>query len=136
MLAANRSTAFVTLLVTISISVWSCASSHLLRVDYQLPQTSDSLVGTRVSLSLEDERRNKAFLTQNARNTLSDFSGYFTLTISEVDSKKKLLGAFDLTSVVKEVFKNRLLHDDVAVVDPQDGVAEIKIVLKEFMLDL
>jgi hypothetical protein len=136
MRSAKHSFALITLILAIGIGAWSCTSSHLLRVHYKLPEASDSLAGARVSLSLEDQRRNKAFLTQNARDTLNDFSGYFTLTISEPDSGKKLLGAFDLTSAVKEIFKNRLRHDDIAVVDPKEDVAEIKIVLKEFLLDL
>jgi hypothetical protein len=81
-------------------------------------------------------RRNKAFLTQNARKSLNDFSGYFTIRVSEDGSGEKLLGAFDLTSAVKEIFKQRLLHTGVKVVDQKDGIAEIQIVLKEFMLDL
>jgi hypothetical protein len=124
------------LLLIVTISVWSCASSHLLRVHYQLPATSDSLEGTRASLSLEDMRRNKAFLSQNARNSLSDFSGYFTLRVSDDGSGEKLLGAFDLTSAVKEIFKQKLLNAGITVVDQKDGIAEIQIVLKEFMLDL
>jgi hypothetical protein len=124
------------LLLIVTISVWSCASSHLLRVHYQLPATSDSLKGTRASLSLEDMRRNKAFLSQNARNSLSDFSGYFTLRVSDDGSGEKLLGAFDLTSAVKEIFKQKLLNAGITVVDQKDGIAEIQIVLKEFMLDL
>ena len=127
-----RSLAMTALLLIVSINVWSCASSHLLRVHYQLPPSSDSLAGARASLSLEDMRRNKAFLSQNARKSLNDFSGYFTIRISNDGSGEKLLGAFDLTSAVKQ----RLLHTDITVVDQQDGIAEIQIVLKEFMLDL
>ena len=81
-------------------------------------------------------RRNKAFLSQTARKSLNDFSGYFTIRISDDGSGEKLLGAFDLTSAVKEIFKQRLLHTDITVVDRQDGIVEIQIVLKEFMLDL
>jgi hypothetical protein len=136
MQSANRSLAMSTLLLIVTVSVWSCASSHLLRVHYQLPATSDSLAGARASLSLEDMRRNKAFLSQNARNSLSDFSGYFTLRVSNDSTGEKLLGAFDLTSAVKEVFKQRLLHAGITVVDQKEGIAEIQIVLKEFMLDL
>jgi hypothetical protein len=124
------------LLLIAGINVWSCASSHLMRVHYQLPPSPDSLAGARASLSLEDMRRNKAFLTQNARKSLNDFSGYFTIRVSEDGSGEKLLGAFDLTSAVKEIFKQRLLHTGVKVVDQKDGIAEIQIVLKEFMLDL
>jgi hypothetical protein len=39
-------------------------------------------------------------------------------------------------SAVKEIFKQRLLNAGITVVDQKDGIAEIQIVLKEFMLDL
>ena len=133
---ASRSFAISALLLIVTVSVWSCASSHLLRVHYQLPATSDKLAGARASLSLEDKRRNKAFLSQNARDSLSDFSGYFSLSVSEDGSAEKLLGAFDLPSVVKEVFKQRLLHAGIKVVDQKDDIAEVQIVLKDFLLDL
>ena len=124
----KRSLAMTAFLLIVSLNVWSCASSHLLRVHYQLPPSPDSLAGTRASLSLEDMRRNKAFLTQNARKSLNDFSGYFTIRVSEDGSGEKLLGAFELTSAVKEVFKQRLLHSGITVVDQQDGIADIQIV--------
>ena len=133
---ASRSLATTALLLIVTISAWSCASSHLLRIHYQLPATSDSLAGARASLSLEDKRRNKAFLSQNARDSLSDFSGYFTLSVSEEGSGEKLLGAFDLPSVVKEVFRQRLQHTGIKVVDQKEGIAEVQIVLKDFLLDL
>jgi len=132
----KRSLAITALMVIVGMCAGSCTSPQLLRVHYQLPATSDSLEDIRVSLALKDMRRNKAFLSQSARETLSDFSGNFTLLVSPDDSSGTLLGAYNLTSAVKALFRQRLLHEGITVVDKKDGDAEMEIGLKECMLDL
>ena len=136
MLSFKRSLTITALVVFIGICVWSCASTQLLRINYQLPASADSLENIRVSVAVNDMRRTKAFLSQSARETLKDFSGNFTLLVSQDASSSALLGAYDLTSAVNALFTQRLLHAGITVVDKKAGDAEMEIVLKECMLDL
>jgi len=136
MLSFTRSLTITARVVFIGIFACSCAPTQLLRINYQLPASTASLEDIRVSVAVNDMRRTKAFLSQSARETLKDFSGNFTLLVTQDESSSALLGAYDLTAAVNALFTQRLLHAGVTVVDKNDGDAEMEIVLKECMLDL
>ena len=114
----------------------ACADTQFLKVHYQPPPKSDTLEDIRVHLSFKDTRRNKAILSEAARKDLTDFSGYFTLVVGPADSNGTLLGAYDLESLIIEVFKQRLQHSGVKVVEEKDSNVEMTVRLKEFRLDL
>ena len=132
----KQSIAMIALLFLCGSGLWSCASSPFLKVHYQLPDESESLKDITVFLSFNDTRRNKAILSQPAREDLRDFSGNFTLVIGGQNTPEKLLGVYNLASLVKEIFTQRLQHSGIEVVENPNGPAEIEIVLKEFRLDL
>lgn len=117
------------------IFVCSCSSTQFLRVHYQLPAKSESLRGAEVSLIFKDMRKNPAIISQSAKKELRDFSGDFTLVVARENENGKLIGVFDLSSMLKEIFKQRLENTGINVSEEKDLETQIEFVLKEFILD-
>ena len=115
---------------------WSCAPSNLLRVHYQLPAKSDSLEGRQVFLTFKDAREKKTILSKSAREDLRDFSGIFTLVVAQASGDEKLLGAYDLSALLKEAFKHRLGQSGLQVTEKIQLKHQIEFVLNRFVLDL
>jgi len=131
-----RSIKMITMILFAGICVGACTPSQFLKVHYQLPAEPDTLEGISVNLTFTDMRRNKAILSKAAREDLTDFSETFTLVVGPADTDGKLLGVYDLASLLKEVFTLRLQHSGIKVVDKKESMAEIEIGLKDFRLDL
>ncbi len=126
----------LTLMVITGIFAGACTQSQFLKVHYQLPPERDTLENISVQLSFTDKRRNKAILSHAARKDLPDFTGNFTLVVGPAEEDGKLLGVYDLDTLFKETFRQRLQYAGVKVVEGKDSNAEIEIALKEFRLDL
>ena len=124
------------LIVLTAICTTACTESQFLKVHYQFPPEPETLENITVKLSFTDMRRNKAILSQAARKSLSDFTGNFTLVVGLAEEDGRLLGVYDLESLFKETFKQRLQFAGVKVVEQGDSNAELEIGLKEFRLDL
>ncbi|UCG04856.1 MAG: hypothetical protein JSV83_13090 [Desulfobacterales bacterium] len=124
------------LIFFIATGLCCCAPSNLLRVHYQLPPRSDELAGNQIFLSFKDAREKKTMLSESAREALSDFSGNFTLVVGQDAGGEKLLGAYDLDSLLKEAFKQRIEHTGIQVSEKMQLETQIEFVLKQFMLDL
>ena len=115
---------------------WSCAPSNLLRVHYQLPARSESLADKQVFLTFKDARENKSMLSKSARGDLPDFSGIFTLVVVQAPGDEKLLGAYDLSALLREAFKQRLVQSGLQVTEKIQLKHHIEFVLNRFVLDL
>jgi len=116
---------------------FACASHNFLKVHYRLPSQSEALKGLTVYLSFKDMRPNKMFLTGNAKKELKNFSETFSLIVSQDNKPGNLLGAYDVSSLFMEIFKQRLENSGVAVAANKDQAdAVIGIGLKTFLLDL
>lgn len=136
MIPKNKLPGIIFLTFLLGFNLYACASNKFLKVHYRLPAASEALQGRTVSLSVKDLRHNKIFLTNNAKKKLKDFSGIFSLTVSEEDTPGNLLGAFEVTALFKEIFKQRLENSGVTVTENADQAdAEIGVVLKTFVLD-
>jgi uncharacterized lipoprotein YajG len=128
---------FFTVLVLVAIFSGSCSSPSILKVRYQLPASSTQLSGREVFLSLEDRRSDDALLSSSAQKRLKNFSGNFSLTVARPEGQKALVGAYELSAFLKEIFKRRLQNAGISVVeDRPQGIAQIVIVLEDFRLDL
>jgi hypothetical protein len=69
--------------------------------------------------------------------TLKNFTGDFVLIVAQANKDDRLAGAFNLTSMIREIFKHRLENAGVQVVTEENiGTPIVEIVLKEFKLDL
>lgn len=131
----KRSIRIILLIVLSVIYGGACTQSQFIKVHYQLPPEPDTLKNITVNLSFTDKRRDKAILSQAARQDLVDFTGNFTLVIGPAEEAGKLLGVYDLESLFKETFRRRLQYSGVKVVEEKDSNPEIEIVLMEFNLD-
>lgn len=128
-------TVLIILLVAIATSF--CASKNFLKVNYQLPTESVELKETRVALTVKDVRENATIVTKSAKQALKNFTGHFALIVAKENKDDKLVGAFGLSSMIREIFKHRLENAGVQVVTEEDfGDSIVEIVLKEFKLDL
>jgi hypothetical protein len=125
------------LAIVMAISVSACASKPFLKVQYQLPPASTALTGERISLAVADRRNDDSFLSSNAKKSLKNFNGIYSLVVLRADGSGDLIGAYDLDSLLKEIFKHRLENEGLQVVATADNAdASLEIQLKEFKLDI
>lgn len=114
----------------------ACASKPYLKVQYQLPSPSGTLEGKKVQLAVADTRDKKVFLTGNAQKALKDFRDTFSLLVLHEGGSGNLMGAYDPISLLREIFRQRLMNAGVRVVYVADlADFELKIEVKEFNLD-
>ena len=114
----------------------ACSSKPFLKVQYQLPSQSNALEGKMVNLAVSDMRAKKALLTENARTSLKDFNGTFSLVVLSADGSGNLVGAYDLVSLLTEVFQQRLKNEGIQTTAVADSaLPELKIEIAEFQLD-
>jgi uncharacterized lipoprotein YajG len=114
----------------------ACASKPFLKVQYQLPAPSQTLEGEKVALAVADMRDKNVFLTENAKKALKEFSDTFSLTVLHEDGSGNLIGAYDLVSLLTEVFQQRLINTGIQVAAAADKAeSELKIEIEEFKLD-
>jgi hypothetical protein len=114
-----------------------CASKNLLIVKYQLPPQPVERKEMRVALEVKDIRENPTIVTQSAKMALKSFTGNFVLIVAQQNKNDKLVGAFSLSSTIREIFKHRLENEGVVIAEEEDpSTPLVEIVLKEFKLDL
>ena len=127
----------ISVIIFIGVLASFCAPKNFLTVNYKLPAESIDLQDRRVTLTVKDKRLDPHILTPSAQKALKGFSGHFTLIVAQENRNDKLVGAFSLSSMVKEIFKHRLENAGVRVVSEEDaGAPMVEIVLNEFKLDL
>ena len=127
----------VLIILLIAITTSFCASKNFLKVNYQLPTQPVELNGTRVALTVKDKRENPTIVTKSAQKALKNFTGDFALIVAKEKKEDKLVGAFGLSSMIREIFRHRLENAGVQVVTQENFEdAIVEIVLKEFSLDL
>ncbi len=115
----------------------ACTPKPFLKVQYQLPSPSSTLEGENVSLSVSDIRGKKAFLTENAGKSLKNFNGTFSLVVLHEDGSGNLIGAYELVSLLTEIFQQRLKNEGIqATTITDNSLPELKIEIAEFKLDL
>lgn len=126
-----------TLAMIMAAMVSACASKPFLKVQYQLPSSSKALTGERIALAISDRRNDDAFLSSKAKASIKNFNGTYSLVVLRDDGSKNLIGAYDLDSLLKEIFRHRLENEDVQVIATADKAdASLEIQLKEFRLDI
>lgn len=130
---------FFTLSAMLALSLGmlsACASSPYISIDYRLPAVSQKLAHRTVFLEYKDERTPKAFLSPSAQAQFKNFSGIFSLILTEPQSEH-LVGGFEAGPLFKEAVKRRLSAlgiEAASAAAPRQGVMEIA--LKEFFLNL
>ena len=114
----------------------ACSPKPFLKVQYQLPSQSNALDVKKIILAVSDMRAKKALLTENARPSLKDFNGTFSLVVLSEDGSGNLVGAYDLVSLLTEVFRQRLKNEGIqATAVAENALPELKIEITKFQLD-
>ena len=127
----------ISIILVVGVLSSFCASKNFLAVNYQLPMESVELQDPRVVLTVKDMREDTRIVTASAKKALKDFTGHFALIVAQKNKKDRLVGAYSLNSMVREIFYQRLRNAGVEVVTEEDiGIPTVEIVLKEFLLDL
>lgn len=137
LMVLSKQLVLTALAIVMAILVSACASKPFLKVQYQLPSASTALTGERISLAVSDRRNDDSFLSSNAKKSINDFNGIYSLVVLRADGSGNLIGAYDLDSLLKEIFKQRLENEGLQVVATDaDADASLEIQLKEFKLDI
>jgi hypothetical protein len=124
------------LALTLALFAGACAPKPFLKVQYQLPSPSSTLEGRKVTLAVSDLRAKKTLLSENARMSLKNFNGTFSLVVLREDGSGNLIGVYDLVSLLSEVFQRRLENEGIQVAAVADNaLAELKIEISNFQLD-
>ena len=137
MIAINPRIRTISIILVVAVLSSFCAAKNFLTVNYQLPRESVELKDARVALRVKDVREDPRIVTPSAKKVLKNFTGHFTLIVAQENKDDRLMGAFSLSSMVREIFKHRLENAGVRIVTEEEiDVPIVEIVLKEFKLDL
>jgi len=125
-------------LLMISVIIGACSSDKaFLIIHYQLPAPSETLTGKKVQLTVTDARADKAFLSDSARRSLLSFNDTYSLVVLKQDGSGNLLGVYDLTALLSQIFSQRMTNMGMQVVPTAESTDfKLEIKLKEFRLDL
>lgn len=124
----------ITLLIGILASF--CAPKNFLTVKYQLPPQPLERKESKIALEVKDIREDTGIATKSARMALKNFTGYFALIVAQENKNDRLVGAFSLSSMIKEIFKHRFENAGVEVAAEEDASTPVvEILLKDFTLD-
>ena len=136
MIPARRFTTAALALLIPALTI-ACASRPFLKVQYQLPPSSTALTGEKLFLTISDRRDDTAFLSPNAQKSLQDFNDIYSLVVLRADGSGDLIGAYDLNSLWRELFKQRLQNEGVTVFSSKDNAeAGLEIRITAFRLDI
>ena len=137
MISINPRIRAISIILVVAVLSSFCAAKNFLTVNYQLPTEAVELKDTRVALTVKDIREDPRIVTPSAKKALKNFTGHFALIVAQENKEDRLVGAFSLSSMIREIFYHRLKNAGVQVVTEEDiGVPIVEIVLKEFKLDL
>jgi hypothetical protein len=137
LMALGKHSILTPLVWVMTVLIIACASKPFLKVQYQLPSPSKALKGEKVSLAIVDLRSDDAFLSPNAKKSIKNFNDTYSLVVLKNDGSGNLIGAYDLDSLLSEIFKQRLENEGLEVVAPEEAAdGRLEIQLKEFKLDI
>ena len=133
----SRQLAWSALAVVMAVMMSACASKPFLKVQYRLPSSSTALTGETISLTISDLRKDAAFLSGNAKKSIENFNDTYSLVVVRDDGSGNLIGAYDVYSLLREIFKQRLENEGGRVLATAENAnASLAIQLKEFKLDI
>jgi len=133
----SRQLALSALAMVMAVMMSACASKPYLKVQYQLPSSSTALTGETISLTISDLRKDAAFLSGNAKKSIENFNDTYSLVVVGDDGSGDLIGTYDVDSLLREIFKQRLENEGGRVLATAENAnASLAIQLKEFKLDI
>ena len=137
MMLLRKQSVLTALSIVLTGFVCACGSKPFLKVQYQLPSSSTALAGERISLAVSDRRNDHSSLSSNAKKSIKNFNGTYSLVVLRDDGSGNLIGAYDLESLLREIFRQRLKNEGLQVIAIADSAdANLEIELMEFKLDI
>ena len=125
------------LAILMAVVVSACATKPFLKVRYQLPSSKTALTGESISLAVSDRRNNDSFLSNNAQKSIKNFNGTFSLVVLGHEGSQNLVGVYDLNTLLKEIFKQRIQNEGLQVMSTADSASpNLQIQLMVFKLDI
>jgi hypothetical protein len=121
------------------LTMLSCSTVPMLKINYTVPDKTDQLRGQKVFLEIMDSRPDKDMFGDGAKEDFQNTSGSISLSVAEGHEKGFKIGLFPLTSLMQEIFKERLKSLGLDVVtdpDKRGGEPKVIIDLQTFKLDL
>jgi hypothetical protein len=117
----------------------SCSTVPMLNVNYRIPDKTSQLEGKKVFLEIKDSRLDKEMLGDTAKEEFQNISENVSLSVAEGNEKGFKIGIFTLTSLMQEIFKERLKSLGLEVVTDKNKKGQeptVVIDLQTFKLDL
>ena len=125
------------LAILMAVVVSACATKPFLKVRYQLPSSKTALTGESISLAVSDRRNNDSFLSNNAQKSIKNFNGTFSLVVLGHEGSQNIVGVYDLNTLLKEIFKQRIQNEGLQVMSTADSASpNLQIQLMVFKLDI
>jgi uncharacterized lipoprotein YajG len=136
MIPGNCRIKAILIIAAVAMATSFCAPKNFLVVNYQLPAEPEVPTKPSVSLVIKDSREDPAIVTRTAKTVLKDFHGNFALIVDRENENSRLVGAFSLHSLIRELFKHRLENAGVRVAAEEESrEIVVEIILKAFKLD-
>lgn len=121
------------------LTVLSCSSVPVLKINYRAPAKTDPLKGKKVFLEIRDSRTDMEIFGEGAKDDFQNASDSISLSVAEGDEKGFKIGLFTVDELMQKIFRERLeglgLEVETAFNNRGDEPV-IAIDLQEFMLDL
>jgi hypothetical protein len=115
----------------------ACATIPELNVSYKIPSMSDELKGRKITLRIEDTRKNKVILGAGAQKDLKGSVNSVSLNVARPNENGFRIGTFRVDDLMREGMGRRLEALGLEVISEEMGnVPLVVIILKEFSLDL
>jgi len=121
------------------LTMLSCSTVPLLNINYKVPDKTNQLEGKKVFLEIRDSRSDKDMLGDGAKEDFQNISDSVSLSVSEGNEKGFKIGVFPVTSLMQEIFKERLKSlglDVVTDINRRGDEPKVVIDLQTFKLDL
>jgi hypothetical protein len=139
MTPAQRSFGVLVSISMLFLIMLSCSTVPMLNVNYRIPDKTTLLEGKKVFLEIKDSRLDKEMLGDTAKEEFQNISENVSLSVAEGNEKGFKIGVFQLTSLMQEIFRERLksLGLDVVTDKNKKGLEPTIVVdLQTFKLDL
>jgi hypothetical protein len=115
--------------------VLSCSPIPHLQLTYRLPREQGALAGKKVSLTVEDLRKDKQTLGPGARYEFEDPSGGISLSVAKGGGPGIRKGIYQPPDLLKQAMESRMKHEGIEVVPEAAAPMGLSLLLKSFVLD-
>ncbi len=114
---------------------FGCGKRTYIDVTYKIPEKNHALDGQKIFLEVKDNRSNKNFFNEKAKEKFKYFTGVFSLTTMNENDNKTFEGAFDLQSLFETALKKRFESMGVKIT-PEKSDADLVFQITLYKFDI